>query len=344
MEKNERNAKNLHDKDKEILLKNFLRHIHAGEASEKEKNVLAQLKKSYPSVQNSDKITDKELKKAISRNRNQIMEKIDKSPHLKKAAKRRIHLALGGVAAIVLLLILWTFPFSKNSTFVDTHETTSNGFAIEKQFITGADMKKIVLSDGSTIFLNRETTVSLRQGKFNAHTREIWLDEGEAFFDVKKEINRPFIVHTPNGITTQVLGTSFNIRAYAQLEEQVISVNTGRVQVNDDEENTIILDPNYKVSVRKNEKKFKSAKTDATNVSAWRSGTIVLEQATIKEVAFRLKQAFDIDLIYENRVNENERIVTSFTIDTPQEEVLTTICKLYNTDYKRNNNTVELIK
>lgn len=331
--------------EEKFLLKYFLWRIHNNETTQKEKNVIELLKQSYEPARGTRRLTDKELKQAITRNRKQIMKEIGTSQYSKGKTIRRIPLVIGSsAAAIALLLILLTFPFIKDPSLTDTTAIPLESSLIEKQFTTGNDMKKIVLADGSTIFLNQGTTISLRQGKFNAHTREIWLDEGEAFFDVKKEASRPFIVHTPNGISTQVLGTSFNIRAYAQLEEQVISVNTGRVQVYDEKENKIILDPDYKVSVKNGNNEFVAGKTDARNISAWRSGTIMLEQATIREVAFRLKQAFNITLIYDHAVNDNERIVTSFTLNTPQEEVLTTICKLYNVHYKRNNNRVELIK
>ncbi|WP_298649131.1 FecR family protein [uncultured Proteiniphilum sp.] len=348
MDKDKLPEKKLRNDEKNLLLRYFLQRIHNNEITQKEENVIELLKKSYDPAKNTRRLTDKELKKAIRRNRKQIMKKIGTSryPERKNGiAIRHIPLFIGSsAAAIAFIIILLTTPFTKDPSFINTAQIPAEFSAIEKQFITGNDMKRIILADGSTVFLNQGTTISLRQGRFNAHTREIWLEEGEAFFNVEKEVNRPFIVHTPNGISTQVLGTSFNIRAYAELEEQVISVNTGRVQVYDKKENTIILDPNYKVSVKNRNNEFVAGKTDARNISAWRSGTIVLEEANIIEVAFRLKQAFNINLIYGNVVNHNEKIVTSFTLNTPQEEVLTTICKLYNVHYKRNNNTVELIK
>ncbi len=343
MSKNKSPEKNLRHYEEKILLKYFLRHIHNNEATQKEKNVIELLKESYEPAGGVRELTDKELKKAIARNRKEIMRKIGTSPSFSKKSVRHALLIIGSsAAAITLLLIVLTSPFTKDSSRINTTTAQNELPVIERQFITGNEMKKIVLPDGSAIFLNQGTTVSLRQGRFNAHTREIWLDEGEAFFEVKKEVNRPFIVHIPHGVSTQVLGTSFNIRTYAQLEEQVISVNTGRVQVYDEKEN-IILDPNYKVSIKQGNELI-SSKTDAANISAWRSRTIMLDQATIREVAFRLKQAFNIDLIYNQAVSENEKIVTSFTMDTPQEEVLTTICKLYNVHYKKDNNRVELIK
>lgn len=337
--------KSFKEEETTLLLKNFLQRLQRKRITPKELYIIEELKKSYNPEADKKNLTKRELKNAINRNRREILRRIGGHPHSRKQTIRQISIYAGSAAAVIaLLFVLFTSPFIKNISRTDSYASLSDLPSIEKQFITDNEMKKIVLADGSTIFLNQGTTISLRKGKFNAHAREIWLDEGEAFFDVKREVNRPFIVHTPNGINTQVLGTSFNIRAYAELEEQIISVNTGRVQVFDKKENLIILDPDHKVSVNKINNQFVPGKTNALNISAWRSGTIVLEQATIKEVAFRLKQAFNIELIYSPAVNENARIVTSFTINTPQEEVLNTICKLYNVKYNRKNNTVELIK
>ena len=347
MEKNKLPVDKVNREEKKMLLKSFLRHFHYENMSPKETRVIELLRKTYNPVNNAGILTDKDLNKAVRRNRKQILKKINTSPTPWRTNKtsRYTPVFIGGsVAAITLLVICFITPFPKSIPVTEKTGITADSYMIEKQFIAGDNMKKIVLADGSTVFLNKGTTVSLRTGKFNAYIRELWLDEGEAFFQVTKDADRPFVVHTSNGIATKVLGTSFNIRAYAELEEQVISVNTGRVQVYDESDNKIILDPDYKVSIKNGTSGFLAGKTDAHNISAWRSGAILLEDATIKEVAFRLKQVFDIDLIYGDAVDLNEEIVTSFTPDMSQEEVIMTICKLYGVHYERDSNRVILIK
>jgi len=60
-------------------------------------------------------------------------------------------------------------------------------------------MKKSLYPMGSTIFMNLGTTISMHEGKFNAHQREIWLDEGEAFFEVTKNAGCPLLCILPMG-------------------------------------------------------------------------------------------------------------------------------------------------
>ncbi|MDD2248085.1 MAG: FecR domain-containing protein [Proteiniphilum sp.] len=347
MNKNAQQTDKIVNEERELLLKNLFRHIHYDEMTPKEKKVIELLKKSYKPAKKTHTLTDKDLKKAIKRNQRQISKKIKISQTSGKNSKTGWHIPVligSSVAVITLLIIFFMTPFFKNDSSIGGTGALADSHLIEKQFITDNKIKKITLPDGSSVFLNKGTTISLRKGKFNAFTRELWLDEGEAYFYVAKDADRPFIVHTPNGIATKVLGTSFNIRAYAEMEEQVISVNTGRVQVYDESDNKIILDPDYKVSIKSGTSGFVADKTDAHNISAWRSGAILLEDATVKEVSFRLKQIFNIDLIYGDTVDPDEKIFTMFTADMPQEEVVATICRLYGVHYKRINNRVVLIK
>ncbi|EHQ25785.1 FecR family protein [Mucilaginibacter paludis] len=86
--------------------------------------------------------------------------------------------------------------------------------------------KKILLADGSLIWLSSESHLTFRK-LFKAATRDIEF-EGEAFFDIAKDKAHPFIVHTGT-TTTRVLGTSFNITAYKANRHITLSLLTGKV-------------------------------------------------------------------------------------------------------------------
>ncbi|HTI11803.1 MAG TPA: FecR domain-containing protein [Puia sp.] len=84
----------------------------------------------------------------------------------------------------------------------------------------------IILPDGSKIWLNADSRLKY-PAAFQASLREVYL-EGEAFFEIAKNPQRPFIVHLPKG-KVNVLGTSFDIRAYEDEEWMTTSVATGLV-------------------------------------------------------------------------------------------------------------------
>lgn len=108
---------------------------------------------------------------------------------------------------------------------------------------------QVILPDGSKVWLNAGSRLNYPKNFATGHTREVIL-EGEAFFIVTADANRPFFVHT-NAVHIKVLGTSFNVRAYPGEDSVVASLVQGSVKVAADEkvEQGIILKPNEKLVV-----------------------------------------------------------------------------------------------
>lgn len=92
------------------------------------------------------------------------------------------------------------------------------------------EMKKVMLTDGSVIWLNAATAIRVPVTFGHGSKREITLDHGEAFFEVKRDTTRPFQIHSGKYLTT-VLGTSFNIRNYPGEHQYSLAVRTGKVKV-----------------------------------------------------------------------------------------------------------------
>jgi ferric-dicitrate binding protein FerR (iron transport regulator) len=257
--------------------------------------------------------------------------KITNKPR-KRSRTNKIHIvSIATVAAVALLLIYLNLPLDK----MDLSEQSP--FALkttgQSHFTAGNSIKKITLADGSVVHLNMNTTLTLKREKFNANTREVWLDEGEVFFEITRDTQRPFIVHTPNGLTTRVLGTSFNIQAYPGLKRQVISVKTGRVQVNRKDGERVVLDPDYQASFDRSSNTFTTGKTDGTMAASWREGKIVFQRAKIEEIALRLKQHFDTELIYDPSQYENVEYSAIFPAHASIDEIANTLSKIYTINY-----------
>jgi ferric-dicitrate binding protein FerR (iron transport regulator) len=105
---------------------------------------------------------------------------------------------------------------------------------------------RTILPDGSTVFLNAGSSIFYDK-HFNGTLREVTL-LGEAFFDVVKNPDRPFIVHA-GGINIRVLGTSFNVRSYPDEKIFETTLIHGLVQIskaNDAKHRTFFLHPNQK--------------------------------------------------------------------------------------------------
>lgn len=344
MDKNNFNKANGSNEEKMLIVKGLLRDIEDNNLSEKESSLIGQLKEAYAVGGKKKKLSKRELNRAVKRNRQAILLKRKSTAPNRKRYGINVYLISGAIAASILIILVFSLYNTVQTSPNDVGYEIVQNNNLDHRFSTERNMKRITLADGSTVFLNRGSSISLRKGKFNAYTREVWLEEGEAFFEVTKDPNRPFIVHTMNGISTQVLGTSFNIKSYSYLSDQVISVNSGRVQVINESLKKIVLEPNYKVSISNNDGRFTPGKTDARFISDWRTGKIVFENASISEIAFRIQQYYDMEVLYDESMFKNNQIYTFFTPETTIEEFVATIGKLTNSTYKIENSKIYLYK
>lgn len=255
--------------------------------------------------------------------------------------RRYITLTLAAAAAIALVITLSLPLLRNNGAEILSPSVQMAQTQITQQFVTGGNMKKITLADGSVVHLNMGTTLSLRKGRFNGHIREVWLDEGEAFFEVTKDKKRPFIVHTPDGLSTRVLGTSFNIKAYRELGEQVVSVKTGKVQVSRENGDKVLLNPDNKASFDSDKQTLTAGITDGSLAADWRKGTIVLNDASFKEVALRLHQAFGIQVSGNGVALSRIRVNSSFSTDTSLPVIAKALASVYNARYRIDNQQLQ---
>ncbi|GAB3425525.1 FecR family protein [Niabella aquatica] len=137
----------------------------------------------------------------------------------------------------------------------------------------------IILPDGTTVWINSDTRLTYEKS-FGERKREVTL-EGEAFFEVAHDKNRPFIVHTKN-MDVRVLGTVFNVRAYNNEAEAQATLVSGSVEVLLKAKNNkrVILKPSEKLIVQNDYQTGKSHNMHASNDSS----EVVLRQATISPV------------------------------------------------------------
>lgn len=108
------------------------------------------------------------------------------------------------------------------------------------------ERKNIQLPDGSVVTLNAGSNIKINEN-YGIITRDVYL-EGEAFFEVKHDITRPFIVHTP-AMDVKALGTAFNVKAYLNEKNTETSLISGLVEVTLKENNNVkmLLYPNQKI-------------------------------------------------------------------------------------------------
>ncbi|WPP50774.1 FecR family protein [Catalinimonas niigatensis] len=155
----------------------------------------------------------------------------------------------------------------------------------------------ITLTDGTRVYMNVDSKLSFPE-HFAPDKREVIL-EGEAFFDVAKNPKRPFIIRSGE-LTTTVLGTSFNVKAFKD-EPLNVTVVSGRVKVNshgqNDTSDTVTLEPHQQAFY---DGVLSKRKVDISQFIAWKEKVIHLEEVSLAEAVVVLERWFNVSITLEN--------------------------------------------
>lgn len=154
---------------------------------------------------------------------------------------------------------------------------------------------KVVLSDGTVVYLNSESELKYPV-QFGRGQRLVSLT-GEAYFEVKKEANRPFIVNLSSS-SVEVLGTSFNVRAYKDEQKTATTLVEGKVLFHAFGK-SLSLEPGEQAIAGKSGK-FSKQKVDVYQYTAWRNGNFVFRQQRLETVMQELSRWYDIDIFFAN--------------------------------------------
>ena len=219
-------------------------------------------------------------------------------------------------AAVIAILILAAIAISEKFFAAEVRE--SNLTYIEKYAPAGS--KLIVhLSDGTIVNLNAESKIRYLP-VFEKEKREVFL-EGEGFFNVQKDPDRPFIVHSGQ-LTTTVLGTSFDVRAYPGKNQTNVAVISGQVSVRKTGDTTkVFLQPSHQVTYDIKQDQLIESTFEDQDVAAWKEGVIVFKDACFEDITETLKRWYGVEFIVNKKPEVHEDFNGRFE-NQPLESVL----------------------
>ncbi|NJB71076.1 ferric-dicitrate binding protein FerR (iron transport regulator) [Saonia flava] len=154
----------------------------------------------------------------------------------------------------------------------------------------------VTLPDGTSIKLNSGSVIKFPE-KFDERTREVELN-GEAFFDVAKDLNKPFIIKS-GSLSTKVLGTSFNVNAYPDSERIAVTVASGKVKISSKNRNTI-LTPNQQGIFHKKLNSITRHEVDIVKILQWKEGIIHFDDITLNKASKILEKWYGVTFVFEN--------------------------------------------
>lgn len=260
--------------------------------------------------------------------------------HIQKEAKgnigSKIHwLAYAASILIIGSLSLWWYK----------HASYKESMVVEYAEIINPEgqQSKILLPDSSVIYLAGGSKIKYRKN-FSGNKRSVSLD-GEAFFDVKHH-KKPFVIQSGE-IATVVLGTSFNIRAFASDHKVVVTVNTGKVGVM----NTIggknhlikYLTPNEQIEINTITGLYAFDDANAGDVSAWIKNHFVFYDAPIHEVMASLEHRYGVKIEFIDPGIGNSRVTAKFK-NMPLNNVMDELMVLSGLTYTKKNGNIYIYR
>ena len=162
---------------------------------------------------------------------------------------------------------------------------------------------EILLPDGSKVWLNNASSLRYPVA-FTGKDREVEL-KGEAYFEIAPNSRQPFKVKVDGDMRVDVLGTSFNISAYADESTIKTTLLTGAVRVSKGNVGTL-LKPDEQVQLNETGKLSVMKDVDVDAEVAWKSGLFHFDRADIKIVMRVLARWYDLDVRYEGPVTSQE--------------------------------------
>lgn len=187
-----------------------------------------------------------------------------------------------------------------------------------------AEQKYLLLPDSTQVWVNAASTLEFPH-QFDKSKREVFLN-GEAYFDVRNADKIPFIIHTPNGIVTRVLGTAFNIKAYPYQRNVIVAVKRGKVQVAREEEVVAVLTAGQKIQVNIAAATQPVQPVKQDDVAEWTQGRLAWDSVPLDLIVKDIERTYNVQIDLKNEKIKNTAITTSFRKDIGPKEALELVC------------------
>ncbi|MBI9068739.1 MAG: FecR domain-containing protein [Salinivirgaceae bacterium] len=197
--------------------------------------------------------------------------------------------------------------------------------------------KHIVLPDNSEVWLNKQSKLTV-PNRFNKKNRTVLL-EGEAFFEVEKDASKPFIIKTSDNTYTKVLGTSFNLRAYATESIVELQVIRGIVEFGSEKSETAIVEKGRSISYNVIENKLNKISNINHNLISWHTKDFKFDNTQLSEVIKALERYVNREIIIPKKL-DTLRFTGNFN-DPTLEDIAEILSVAFNWEYKIRKDKIE---
>ena len=313
-----------------LKIKQLFKRYLKGQSSSVEKNI----------VDNWYRLLDDEKPPALDYTKEQqvkeeIWQLIDARLVNKQATIRKLNYQWLKIAASILLissagLLFWKLKPGNQKQVQPLHFSTISTKAGERRLVS--------LPDGSLITLNSATTIRIPDNY--ASKRNISIIDGEAYFDVKHDKAHPFIISS-GPITTQVLGTAFNIRAYNDINKMLVAVTRGKVGVLIKGKPVQYLLGNRQLVFDKKQSHITLTPLDREALE-WQKGNMVLNDAAFAEMAVLIQKNYGLNITTHQKSILSSHFTATLSTSMQPIKALEVITAIHHLKIKQRRDTIEI--
>lgn len=264
--------------------------------------ILLELAKIYFMQQTKERIKNRDTHAAYEKTREQIR---------RNSRKRTLFKSIGMAASFLILLGV--------SIFIYLYNQQAEPILYTLQSEDDQRCTTFLLPDSTVVYLNANTSL-VYTSEYGKKNRKVILD-GEVFFEVQADKEKPFLVNTSNNqMTIEVLGTSFNVQAYADDNIAQTTLATGSIHMQF-KEMDVILSPSDRVTVDFTTGKHVKEQVNPSDAIAWMTNSLVFKNTPLVEVARQLSIFYDIKFELRGEDIKEYKFTGSFE-DRPLSTVL----------------------
>lgn len=200
---------------------------------------------------------------------------------------------------------------------------------------------RVILADGTRIWLNAGSRFSYSSDFFRTN-REVTL-QGEGYFEVARHEGQPFTVHT-QGIAVRVLGTKFNVQAYADEPATTVTLAEGSIRFirTAQPDSSLVLQPGEQAVYDKSTGHTSLQKVAAETACNWITGTRFFNELTFETIARQLEKAYGVTFVFRNEQARKLVFYGEFRPEETLDDILYVMSASRKFTYTKKDNVIEI--
>lgn len=209
-------------------------------------------------------------------------------------------------------------------------------------YVPAGQHAQVTLADGTMVWVNGKSTLTF-PNRFSSRTRKVELD-GEAYFDVRKDAGKQFIVSAPHQSAIKVMGTKFNVRAYKEADEVVTTLVEGKVNFEFNNAarglQYVALVPGQRLVYSSRNGRTELYATSGERELSWKDGKVIFRQTSLREALDILADRYDAEFTVSANVPDDDSFSGTFT-NRNLEQILNCISVSSNVRWRYLNNNAD---